>query len=395
MQSDRSPHAVLTELAGHPKGDDLARLVHTIAFAAADEHRTTFSDGLEEAASRAGISREDAETSFGNVLRALEKAAGEGAGPAARVLLATLLARGVALSPPRGPEAEERVVEAMLWIAAHTPLDPLASIDAAMGTEADGLWLAVASAVRRAELGSPPIPGRAETLVAAAALRASTNLTARAEANALAGEARDPVVRALLREGEAREPQGAPTAARGELVPPPRNVVALALLGVTGILAVMHLGRLVGRLVLGYRRPAELRVTPRGLTVIAKTELLGRTLRNEEVHVPIESLLRASREVRYPQLASYAGILALALGSYAGISFAVDGARAGSPELLGLGALLVALGVTLDFVVANVAAKTKGRCRVVIVPRKGRPVAVGELDPAVADAALHRLMPSG
>src|SRR5262249_24192892 len=73
------PEDVLTELDKHPRGDDIARLVHAVAFAAADEHRATFSDGLGELAERAGLRREDAETAFGNVLTALERTDG---GPA-------------------------------------------------------------------------------------------------------------------------------------------------------------------------------------------------------------------------------------------------------------------------------------------------------------------------
>lgn len=56
MITDRSPHAVLDELADNPRRDDLARLVHAVAFAAADERRPRLSEGLAEAADRAGIS---------------------------------------------------------------------------------------------------------------------------------------------------------------------------------------------------------------------------------------------------------------------------------------------------------------------------------------------------
>src|SRR5689334_8481934 len=104
MFADRSPQAMLDEIATSARGDDLARLVHTVAFAAADEKRPRIEDGLAEIAERAGITRADAETSFGNVLRALERSDAEAAGSDARLLLAALLARGVALSPPAGPD---------------------------------------------------------------------------------------------------------------------------------------------------------------------------------------------------------------------------------------------------------------------------------------------------
>jgi hypothetical protein len=177
----------------------------------------------------------------------------------------------------------------------------------------------------------------------------------------------------------------------GELMAPPRGPAALVLLGITGILAAMHIARLVGRIALRYRRPAELRVTPKGVTVKSHTEILGRTLREREVVIPIEGLARATREVRYPRLGLYAGLFALAAGSYFGASMVIDGVRAGSPELIGIAALLLAAGVGLDFLLEGASGATRGKCRVVLVPRAGAALAVGEVDPALADAALARL----
>src|SRR5438093_1086523 len=87
------PDDVLAELHRHARGDDLARLVHAVAFAAADERRTTFADGLGEVAERVGLRHEDAETSFGNVLRALERSDAGPAGSASPALLSGALAR--------------------------------------------------------------------------------------------------------------------------------------------------------------------------------------------------------------------------------------------------------------------------------------------------------------
>lgn len=395
MPTDRTPQAVLDELAGHPRGDDLARLVHTIAFAAADERRSALSEGLTEAADRAGLSAEDADTRFGNVLRLLSRADGEGVGGAGALLLSTLLGRGVALSPPEGAEAEVRVAEALVWIAANTPLDALSALDATLGDAAEGLWRAIAEIVRRADAGNAPLVGRAGALVAAAGLRASASSLARAEVKVLAGEVRDPVVRSLLREAGSRPGavSGDAAVATGELVPAPFGPVALVLLAVTGVLFVILGARLFARWVLRYRRPAEMRVSAGGVTVAAKTEMLGRTLREQEVHVPVEALLTARREVRFPRLGLYAGLFALAAGSYVGIALFVDGARAGSPELLGMGALIVALGVALDFALMTVGAGAPGRCRVVVVPRKGAALALERVNQAAADAALSRLIP--
>jgi hypothetical protein len=413
-----SPQAVLDEIAALARGDDLARLVHTVAFAAADERRGTLTDGLAEVFERAGLKPEDAETRFGNVLRALERSETEAAGSASRALLSGLLARGVALSPPVGADAEARVAEALLWLASHTPADALSGIDAALGEKAGGLWVAVAALVRKIDAGSAPLLGRPGALVGAAALCESASDAALAEACLLVDEIHDPVVKSLLGallganvaapkaevppEGEEAPPASAgPASAQasgrsgvvveGEVVAPPRGPAALVLLGITGILAAMHVGRLVARLALRYRRPAELRVTPKGVTVKSHTEVLGRTLREREVVIPIESLLRATREVRYPRLGLYAGLFALAVGSYFGASMLIDGVRAGSPELIGVAALLMAAGVGLDFLLESAGGGMRGKCRVVLVPRGGPALAVGDVDPVQADAALGRL----
>ena len=396
MPADRSPHAVLEEIASRPRGDDLARLVHTAAFAAADEKRARIEDGLAELVERARLKGEDAETSYGNVLRALERGGAEAAGSATRALLAGLLARGVALSPPAGTEAEARVAESLVWLAANTSIDALTSIDAALGDKAEGLWIAVATLIRRVDSGTAPLVGRAGAIIAAAALRSSESPAARAEAKALAEDARDPIVRTLLSSDasapEAKAgPEGPVTIAVGEIVPAPRGPVALVLLGFTGILALMHLGRLLGQVALRYRRPAEMSVSAKGIVVHTKTELLGRTLNERDIHIPIEALLKAEREVRYPRLALYTGLGALALGSYLGISLFVDGARAGSPELLGIGLLLVVVGIALDYALSNIVPSGPRKCRVVLVPRKGAAVAIGRVDSARADEALNRL----
>jgi hypothetical protein len=389
--STTTPHAVLEEIAAHKRGDDLARLVHTVAFAAADERRASLADGLAELAERAGITAEDAETSFGNVLRALERGTAEAAGSATRALLSGLLARGVALSPPAGTDAEARVAEALLWLSTNTSIDALAAVDAALGDKAAGLWRAVAALVRRVDQGSAPLLGRAGALIGAAALRESPCDAAREEADALASEVRDPIVRSLLSGAPPPGSAGDAAVVHGELAAPPRHPAKLILMAVTGVLAALYVGRLVGRLALRYRRPAEMTVTATGVTLRSRTELLGRTLRERETVIPIEALIRATREVRYPRILLYTGLFALALGSYFGVALFIDGARAGSPELLGIGALLVAGGIGLDFLLENAQSGMRGKCRVVLVPRKGPAWAVAEAEPAAVDRALGRL----
>lgn len=401
--------AALEELRAHEHGDELARLVHAVAFAAADERRTSLADGVGEAAEHLGISADEAETSYGNVVRVLEGAVGVEIGSASRMLLSAALARGVALSAPEDADAVDRIAELLLWLAAHTAADAFPALDEALdGAEgepvAPKLWRAVGAIALRIEEGKLGHLGRAGALVAAAAISQSTSEAAAELRAELSDTSRDPVVRALLaprRSPDEGEPpddeERAPAAqedavAEGELIPPPRGPLALALMAVTGILLVLALARAAARWLLRLRRHAEIRVTAEGVTVESRTVMFGRTLREQRVHIPIDGLARVMREVRYPRVASYVGIGALVVGSYLGIRFFIDGARSGSPELLGFGVLLVLVGLGLDYALSNLLSGARGRCRLLLVPRKGRSLAIAEVDPRLADAALSRLI---
>jgi hypothetical protein len=122
-----------------------------------------------------------------------------------------------------------------------------------------------------------------------------------------------------------------------------------------------------------------------------RVELLGRTLRDRDVVVPRAALARATREVRYPRLALYLGLLSLALGSYLGLAAFADGVRAASPSLLLWGIAIIGVGLGLDFVLYSLAPGMRGRCRLVVVPRDGRALCVAGVDTARADAFLARL----
>jgi hypothetical protein len=119
--------------------------------------------------------------------------------------------------------------------------------------------------------------------------------------------------------------------------------------------------------------------------------MLGRTLGDRKLLVPRVSLVRAVREVRYPQLASYAGLLALAVGSYVGISALADGVRSASPSLVVSGIVIVALGLAFDFALSVLLPGARGRCRIVLLSRDGRRLCVGNVDVDRADALLSRL----
>jgi hypothetical protein len=178
----------------------------------------------------------------------------------------------------------------------------------------------------------------------------------------------------------------------GELVAPPRGDVATAFMALTGVLLAARSVRLVARLVLAYRSPAELTLADDGgVRVHWRTEMLDRTLSDGDVHVPRGSLVRATREVLYPRVAAYAGLLALVAGSYIGVSTIVDGVRSGSPSLIAGGLIVAAAGLGVDFVVSVLVPGLRGRCRIIVVPRDGKRLCIGAVDVASADAFLAKL----
>jgi hypothetical protein len=177
----------------------------------------------------------------------------------------------------------------------------------------------------------------------------------------------------------------------GETSAPPRGPWLTALLAITGLLLIIELSRLVARYVLVFRRPTEVRLTAGGVELRGRTLMVGKLLREQVTVLPREGLVRVTREVRYPRLAMYAGLIALALGSYVGVSLVVDGLRAASPSMLGTGLLVALLGLGLDFVLSSLVPGLVGKSRVVFVPRRGAVICVTAVAPARADALLAEL----
>jgi hypothetical protein len=373
-------------LGAHPHAAKLASLAGKVIAEAAQSRRAERrAEDVDRLAAEVGVTREDASTEFGNAIDVLRRGPEDAA---ERSLARALAARSVALEPPTGDEARERSAVALLWLATHTPFDATGLIDHALGPAAGPLWETIADRVRRVDDGTLHALGRGEALLAASALVASSAEAARRGAAALASEVADPKLAVVLR---ARRDSPA-LALAGEIAPVPRGPATTTVLALTGLLLLLRAGRLFARFVLALRLPAEVTLNPdRDVRVRWRVEVLGRTLREREVLLPRSSLARAIREVRYPRLAFYAGLLSLAAGSYLGVSSIVDGVRAGSLTLLAWGLLVVAVGVGLDFALTTLVPGVRGRCRVVFVPRRGAPVCVGGVDLARADELAARL----
>lgn len=389
-----SAEAAFDALAALPKLSEISQVARAVLFEAAERRRVHYADAARVDALRGelGLTHEDCATPFGNALGVLE------AGPedaSERTLVAALAAHALAEAPPKNGEADAAAIGDLLWLAAHASVDALPLLDRAMGDSAAELWRAVADTVRRIDAGKAPSFGRGEAIVGAAALvdAARTSAPARAAAKQLASHVSDPVLARVLGGSAAGDSPdgGGGHRLEGELEGTPRGPVATTALALTGLLFALSVARLVGRFALSYRRPAEVVVTPGGVKVSSKTLLLGRTIREEEFHITHASLRRATREVRYPRAGLYAGLFALAVGSYLGLSLFVDGVRAASPSLLLTGLLFVAAGIGLDFALGSVLSGARGRCRVQFLPSTGKGVCVVDVDPKRADEALALL----
>ncbi len=287
-----------------------------------------------------------------------------------------------------GDERRADTADALVWLAANTPVDALSMLEEALGEDAEALWPRLAHIARSPQEFAL---GRGEALTAAAALMTTKSSSAAREVRELASRTQDPLLAAVLTPSSDSGDRG--SSLSGELTAAPRHAAWTAILGLTGILAVVWLVKLLGRYALAFKRPAAVRLTSRGLELDHRTEMLGRVLRDRETLVPIDNVAKVTREVRYARAGLYAGLFALAIGLYAGISLFVDGVRVpgSSPSLLGMAFVLVVVGLGVDFGLSSLSDSARGKCRLVVEPRKGKRLCIATLDPSTADAMLARL----
>jgi|HubBroStandDraft_2_1064218.scaffolds.fasta_scaffold34211_2 hypothetical protein len=380
-------HRAFDALSENPRIGDIASLAWAAMASAIDGKPVDAAAQTTERATALNMTREDGATPFGNALELLQRGP-EGA--AERALARALAAHALATRPLSATDDYDRTVGDLVWLAARTPFDATGLLDRALSAASlEPFWTAMADRVRRADQGTLPSSGCGEGLVAAVALASSESEFAIKHALQLVAEVHDPKLAYVLAGGGIRA-SAAP--ALGEMAPRPRGPLATVLLGVTGIVILVQLVRLVARFALAYRRPAEVSLATDGAVRIRwRTQMLGRTLREHDVRLPRTEIARAVREVRYPALGLYAGLLALVAGSFVGVSTLVDGVRAGSLSVAALGLAAMTLGIALDFALSSLNPGRRGRCRMLVVPRRGSPLCVGSLDLASADGLLARI----
>ncbi len=376
------------ELGAHPAVEAMAQAVRKAATQAATARETRFplAPHPELEAPEQEEPGDAWATPWGNAWEVLKT----GAKSAEHVaLVRALFALGLREEFPSAPESELSAAATVCWLAAHTTCDAFEPLDSALEEGAKAFWQAVAQLIEDPTASAIQL-GRTEALVAAVGLGEAKSDAARETARTLAKRLDDPVLSSVL---ERRTPPAESKELSGELSPTPRGPVLTAVLAFTLVLAIVHTGRLIGRYVFAYKRPAKVLLSQRGLEVTYHTELLGKVLRERATLVPLSNLASVTREVRFARLGMYAGLVALVLGSYLGMGLFVDGVRVpgGSLTLIGLALGLVLLGLLIDFGLSSLSDSVKGTCRIVVVPRKGPAVCIGALSSSDADAVLNTI----
>jgi hypothetical protein len=180
---------------------------------------------------------------------------------------------------------------------------------------------------------------------------------------------------------------------RGRILSAPRGPVATALAAFTGWMFVRYLLTALGWFILGYRSQTQLNVSERGLEIHEQTSILGCKLRERTRIIALQTVRSLSREVRYARAGLYAGLVALAVGSFVGMRLFVDGMRApgfSSPTVL-VGLLVVLAGIGLDFACANWLEVSRSQCRLLVETVRGRGLYLKCEEPSRVNSVLLAL----
>jgi hypothetical protein len=143
----------------------------------------------------------------------------------------------------------------------------------------------------------------------------------------------------------------------------PFRIVAV----LTGFSLVRGVLALVGRYLLVWRREATAAIDGGTMTLDVEWSVLGKKFRRTRTVTPIRGIDAARFENRRRYVHLLVGFGCLAIGTWVGIQWLVDGLRAGFPQLALVGAGVVAAGVILDLVLYLFVPEGKGRSRVELV----------------------------
>ena len=141
----------------------------------------------------------------------------------------------------------------------------------------------------------------------------------------------------------------------GELRPLPAVLWIRILQGLSLWTFAQALLRGISRFALGYRHCFALQATGRQLIVNHERRIFGRPFVRLRSVVPLDRIQELTWEKSGASPMFFAGLSALVLGTFVGARFITEGLRApgGAPWLLSVGALLVTLGLALDYFVGS------------------------------------------
>jgi hypothetical protein len=376
---------VLNSLRSHAQTERLCARVSDVCLGAARSKRADWLSAQtvsSEPGSLTTLSPTEAETEFGNVLSILDRGAQT---PVEWCVLSAALSLGIARQWPtvtrqEGPTPLEREQLAhVAWLAANTgcnawaffSLDETCSegplwgdVDACLDEWGPSEQLALAVGVM--EAGSEP------------ALRLKSSWLDRSG---------NPSVTTLL------ETSGTSPWLEGQVGSPrpPGWLFVVQLLSGYAVLKTLALS--FTRYALWRRRHARLRISPRGVEILSKTHVLGRTLKETSEVIPLAEIKEIRRETRYSGITVYVGMACLLVGSIAGSGLALDGLRVPgtSPSLLTMGLTLILLGLAVDFALSQWGKTIAGRGVLLLKRNAGPSVLVHDLDPNGPPELVERL----
>lgn len=168
---------------------------------------------------------------------------------------------------------------------------------------------------------------------------------------------------------------------------PPRSGFVGALRLVSGFALLQWLVRGLAWLA-GVHTHADVVMDDSGVTLEARTQIAGRTVRTRNERYARSALLAAARVTRFPAVHLLVGALALALGIVFGGAVFADGVKSGETVLLLAGAGLVLGGALLDLLLAVVVPASRNRSTLELVVAPGKRLRLVDVVADDADAAV-------
>ncbi|MDD5306036.1 MAG: hypothetical protein PHU25_01825 [Deltaproteobacteria bacterium] len=174
---------------------------------------------------------------------------------------------------------------------------------------------------------------------------------------------------------------------QGEIARRPAWAPLRVLAIVTGLFLVRGLLGLLARYCLGLRRVATARWDGVSLSLDTEWSVFGRVVRRQKTLARLADLRAVRFENRKRYVYLLVGFGALAIGTWIGIQWLVDGLRAGYPYLALIGAGVIALGVAVDLCLYLLVPAGRDASRLLIVVGPWCTVLTG-VDPGAAERLL-------